>query len=517
MTTVRDAAFAVFAHYGVDRLFGNPGSTELPMLKGLPFPYVMGLNEAVVMGMADGYARSTGRAALVNLHSSAGTGHGLGNLFTAYKNNTPLVVTAGQQARSILPHDPFLGAERPSEFPRPFVKFSIEPARPEDVPLALARAFAVALTPPMGPVFVSIPVDDWERECAVPALPQLSLTTLPAPAGLSQIAAMLNGARNPALVIGTGVANQPGGWQAAIALAEHAGLAVWAAPYAARETFPEDHPQFAGFLAAWRDQIQTALAPHDAILVVGAPVFTYHVEGSGPHWPEHAALAALSDDPGHLSNLPGGAAGSLGVLGNPAAGLAALAGLMAARRFTGATHQLIDPAPEMKAAYVLKRIAALRPASAVIVEEAPTARGPEHVTLPIRRQGGFYTCASGGLGYSLPAAVGVAMGQSDKVIAILGDGSAMYTVQGLFSAFQEQVNVSFVVLNNAAYAALTGFSGEFGMNHVPGCDLTGLDFVPLAKGMGVPARRVASVDELDEALAWSFAQTGPSLLDVRIS
>jgi benzoylformate decarboxylase len=515
--TVRDAAFAVFAHYGVDRLFGNPGSTELPMLKGLPFPYVMGLNEAVVMGMADGYARSSGKPALVNLHSSAGTGHSLGNLFTAYKNNTPIVVTAGQQARSILPHDPFLGAERPSEFPRPFVKYSIEPARPQDVPLALARAFAVALTPPMGPVFVSIPVDDWERECDLPVLPDLMLGTLPDPAALQRIAALVAQAKNPALIIGTGVANQPGGWDASIALAEKAGLAVWAAPYAARETFPEDHPQFAGFLNAWRDQINAALMPHDLLLVMGAPVFTYHVEGSGPHWPDHAALVALSDDPGHLSNLPGGVAGSMGVLGNPAAGLAALAALVQPRPFTGSTHQWIDPAPEMKAAYVLKRIAALRPDQAVIVEEAPTARGPEHVTLPIRRKGGFYTCASGGLGYSLPAAVGVAMGQTDKVIAILGDGSAMYTVQGLFSAFQEQADVSFVVLNNAAYAALTGFSGEFGMNHVPGCDLTGLDFVPLATGMGVPARKVASVAELDAALEWSFAQTGPSLLDVRIA
>ena len=515
--TVREAAYAVFAHFGVDRLFGNPGSTELPMLKGMPFPYVMGLNEAVVMGMADGYARASGRPALVNLHSSAGTGHSLGNLFTAFKNNTPLVVTAGQQARSILPHDPFLGAERPSEFPRPFVKFSIEPARAEDVPLALARAFAVALTPPMGPVFVSIPVDDWERECQMPALPDLSLRTLPDPAGLQRIAAMLAGAQNPALVIGTGLANHADGWQAAVAFAEHAGISVWAAPYAARETFPEDHPQFAGFLNAWRDQINAALEPHDAILVVGAPVFTYHVEGSGPHWPDHAPLAALSDDPAHLSNLPGGAAGSFGVLGNPAVGLAQLQALVTARPFSGKTHQWIDPAPEMKAAYVLKRISALRPDSAVIVEEAPTARGPEHVTLPIRRQGGFYTCASGGLGYSLPAAIGIAMAQGDKVIAVLGDGSAMYTVQGLFSAMQEQANVSFCVLNNSAYAALTGFSSEFGMNHVPGCDLTGLDFARLAEGQGVPARRVDSVDQLDEALAWSFAQTGPSLLDIRIA
>lgn len=515
--TVREASYGVFAHFGVDRLFGNPGSTELPMLKGMPFPYVMGLNEAVVMGMADGYARSTGKPALVNLHSSAGTGHSLGNLFTAFKNNTPIVVTAGQQARSILPHDPFLGAERPSEFPRPFVKFSIEPARAEDVPLALARAFAIAMTAPMGPVFVSIPVDDWERECDMPLLPDLCLRTMPDPAGLQHIAAMLDGAKNPALVIGTGLANNPDGWAAAIAFAEHAGIVVWAAPYAARETFPEDHPQFTGFLNAWRDQINAALAPHDAILVVGAPVFTYHVEGSGPHWPAGAALAALSEDPAHLSNLPGGKAGAYGVLGNPAVGLAMLQGMVSARSFTGKTHQLIDPAPEMTASYVLKRMAALRQVASVIVEESPTARGPEHVTLPITRKGGFYTCASGGLGYGLPGAIGVALGQGDKVIAILGDGSAMYTIQGLFAAFQEQANVSFCIMNNSAYAALTGFSGEFGMNHVPGCDLAGLDFALMAEAQGLPARVVSSVADLDEALAWSFAQTGPSLLDLRIT
>jgi len=511
MTTVREASFAVFEHFGVDRLFGNPGSTELPMLKALPFPYVMGLNEAVVMGMADGYARASGRPALVNLHSSAGTGHSLGNLFTAWKNNAPIVVTAGQQARSILPYDPFLFAERPTEFPRPYVKYAIEPARAEDVPLALARAFAIALTPPMGPVFVSIPVDDWDRDCVMPALPDLCLRTHPDPAGLARIAAMIDGARSPALVIGTAVANA-GGWDAAIALAEQAGMAVWCAPYAARETFPEDHPQFAGFLKAWRDQIRLALAPHDAILVVGAPVFTYHVEGSGPHWPEGAALMSLSDDPQHLANLPGGG----GVLGDPAAGLASLAGMVAPREFAGAAHRLVEPAREMTAAYVLSRIAALRPRDAVVVEEAPTARGPVHETLPITREGGFYTCASGGLGYSLPGALGVAIGQSDKVIAVLGDGAAMYTIQGLFTAFQERLPISFCVLNNRAYAALTGFSGEFGMNHVPGCDLAGLDFAMLAEGQGITARRVESVEALDDALAWSFAADEPTLLDLRI-
>jgi benzoylformate decarboxylase len=514
MPTVREAAFAIFQHFGVDRLFGNPGSTELPMLKALPedFRYVLGLNEAVVVGMADGFARASGKPALANLHSSAGTGHSLGNLFTAWKNNTPLVITAGQQARSILPHDPFLFAERPTEFPRPYVKYAIEPARAEDVPLALVRAFVTALTPPMGPTFVSIPVDDWDRECEMPALPELSLRTLPSPEGIDRIAEMLNAAENPALVIGTGCANS-GGWQAAIALAEKAGCAVWAAPYAARETFPENHPQFAGFIPAWRDQIRQLLAPHDAVLVAGAPVFTYHVEGTGAHWPEHARLMALSEDPQHIAALPGGG----GVLGEVRAGLELLVDRVQPRAFSGAGHRLIDPPAGMTAAYVLKRLAALRPERAVIVEEAPTARGPEHETLPITREGGFYTCASGGLGYSLPAAVGIAVGQSDKVIAILGDGSAMYTIQGLFSAREEAANVSFVILNNSGYAALTGFSAEFGMNYVPGCDLTGIDFVKLAEAQGLPAQRVDSVEALDEALRWSFGQGGPSLLDVRIA
>jgi benzoylformate decarboxylase len=222
---------------------------------------------------------------------------------------------------------------------------------------------------------------------------------------------------------------------------------------------------------------------------------------------------ALSDDPQHLAALPGGG----GVLGDVGDGLAQLAERVNERAFTGKTHQLKDPPAEMTAAYVLKRVAALRPERAVIVEEAPTARGPEHDVLPIVREGGFYSCASGGLGYSLPGAVGVAMGQPDKVIALLGDGSAMYTIQGLYAARNEAANVSFVILNNAGYAALTGFSGEFGMNHVPGCDLTGLDFVRLAEAQGLPARRVDTVEALDEALRWSFAETGPTLLDVRIA
>lgn len=513
MTIVRDAAFAVFAHFGIDRLFGNPGSTELPMLRALPdgFDYVLGLNEAAVVGMADGFARASGGPALVNLHSAAGTGNALGNLYTAYRNNTPLVVTAGQQARSLLPMDPFLGATRAAEFPQPYVKWSCEPARAEDVPAALVRAFHIALTPPMGPVFVSVPVDDWDRECAMPALPQLSLRTMPDPAGLARLAAMLDASRSPALVLGTGVADS-GGWDAAVTLAEASGAAVWIAPFAARECFPEDHPQFAGFLPAFREEIVRLLSPHDALLVVGAPVFTYHAEGSGPHWPEGAALGALSVDPQHLSFLPGG----LGVLGDVASGLASLARAVHRRSPPPPFTRKPAPLAAMDAVHVCARIAALRPAGSILVEEAPTARTPMHDHLPIVTRGGFYTCASGGLGYGLPASIGVALASERRVIALLGDGSAMYTIPALWSAVEQAVDVSFVILNNRRYAALDHFAKVFNMNALPGTEIGGIDFVKLAESLGVTARRAATVTELDAALQWSFASAGPTLVELLI-
>jgi benzoylformate decarboxylase len=513
-TTVRDAAFAVFQHFGVDALFGNPGSTELPMLRAMPegMDYVLGLNEAVVVAMADGYAQATGRAALVNLHSAAGTGNALGNLFTSAKNGTPLVVTAGQQARSILPFDPFLGAERPSEFPRPHVKFALEPARAEDVPLALARAFHIALTPPMGPVFVSVPVDDWDRECEMPILPELALKVQGDPAGLAQLAAMLDAAKRPAMVLGSGVA-RCGGWDAAIALAEKLAADVWIAPMAARECFPEDHPRFSGFLPAFREKIVALLDPYDAVLVAGAPVFTYHAEGSGPHWPLHAKLGLLSEDPQQLSALPGG----IGVLGDVGAGLSAIAAQVGPRASRPANARANPPDPAMTSAYVLSRIATLRPANSVLVEEAPTARGPMHDHLPVVSQGGFYTTASGGLGYGLPAAIGVARAQPNrKVIALLGDGSAMYTVQGLWSAAEQQANVAYVILNNRRYAALESFAGLFGMNTIPGTDIAGIDFVTLARSMGVTGRRIADVADIDAALGWAFAASGPTLVELLI-
>ena len=228
--TVRDAVFQLLRAYGLTTIFGNPGSTELPMFRDMPedFRYILGLQESVVLGMADGFAQASGNAAIVNLHSSAGVGHALGNLFTAYRNGTPLVVTAGQQARSILPFEPFLYAERSTEFPRPFVKWAIEPARAEDVPLAIMRAYHCAMQAPKGPVFIALPINVLEQETSVEAVGPGNTwrSPHPDPKGIEELASLVVKANSPAIVVSDDVARS-GATEALVAFAETIGAAVW--------------------------------------------------------------------------------------------------------------------------------------------------------------------------------------------------------------------------------------------------------------------------------------------------
>jgi benzoylformate decarboxylase len=199
--TVRDRVFELFRAFGTTTIFGNPGSTELPMFRDFPadFRYILALQEMVAVSMADGYAQATRNAGLVNLHSAAGLGHSLGAVFTAYKNQAPLVIIAGQQARSILPFEPFLFAERAAEFPRPYVKWSCEPARAEDVPAAIARAYYTAMQPPRGPTFVSVPVDDWDRFCDPIEPRRLGLVGRGDPELLVEMTEALSACARPAL------------------------------------------------------------------------------------------------------------------------------------------------------------------------------------------------------------------------------------------------------------------------------------------------------------------------------
>jgi len=513
--TVREAVFALFRSFGLTTIFGNPGSTELPMFRDFPdgFRYVLALQESLAVGMADGYAQATRGAALVNLHSAVGVGHALGNIFTAFRNQTPLVITAGQQARSILPYEPFLYSEQAADFPKPYVKWSCEPARAADVPAAIARAYYIAMQAPRGPTFVSIPVDDWDQKCTPLDPRQVSQRIGADPTPLADAAAALARALRPVIVVGAGVARDDA-WDEVIALAERHQAAVWVSPMSSRNSFPEDHRLFAGFLAADRARIVEALSGADFILVLGAPAFTYHVEGFGPHIPAGARLVQLTDNPTQAAWTPVGSS----ILTHLKLGVRAL--------LEGPAPVLRPPPPprpvpprlaggKLTDAYLLQQMAALRPPDSVIVEEAPSTRGPMHDYLPILKRDSFYTCASGGLGHGLPAAVGVALGRPQaRVIALLGDGSSMYSIQALWSAMQLNLKVVFVIVNNRRYEALHQFAQHFNLSRLQGTRLPHIDFCGLARSFGMAAARVTRAPDLGVALTEAFTFTRPMLIEV---
>lgn len=528
--TVREAFVRLMRELGLDTVFGNPGSTELPMFRDFPadFRYVLGLQESVVLGMADGYAQATRRAALVNLHSAAGVGHAMGNLFTAFKNQTPLIVTAGQQARSILPFDPFLSATQATELPRPYVKWACEPARAQDVPRALLRAWHIAMQAPRGPVFLSIPADDWDRPAEWVPVRQVSQAIAPEPRAIEAVAEALADSRRPAIVVGAGV-DRDAAVERVVELAQRHRAAVYVAPMSARCGFPERHPLFQGFLPAMREPIVQALAAHDLILVLGAPAFSYHVEGQGPHVPQDARLFQVVDDPQLAAWTP---QGDSVVASIDLAVDALLAGPPPRHDRTAPTPRAaVDvadaagPGEPMPVAFALQTLDSVRRPGDVVVEEAPGSRGTMQRCLPMDGAESFYTMASGGLGHGMPAAVGIALarqrlGRPGRVIALIGDGSSLYSIQALYSAAQLGLPMSFVILNNRRYAALQDFAPVFGYTpgaRPAGTDLPGLDFVALARGHGLAGQRIQRPDELRPALAQALQHDGPNLIELVVA
>lgn len=520
-TTVRDSVLNLMRRFGMTSVFANPGSTELPLFRDFPtdFRYILGLQEAVVVGMADGYAQATHNASFVNLHSAAGVGNAMGNIFTAHKNQTPMVITAGQQARSILPYSPFLASSQAVELPKPYVKWSIEPARAQDVPHAIARAYYLAMMPPRGPVFVSIPVDDWDQPADILPVREVSTQLRVEPQIIATMARAIEAAQRPALVVG-GAVDRDGAWDDVVQLAEMHNARVWTAPMSGRCSFPENHRLFAGFLPAMRERIVALLGGHDVIVALGAPAFTYHVEGSGPHLPEGATLYQVTDNPDTAAWTPAGTAGVGSIrlairdlLAHPPAG----------RRADPALRRLPEPAQPskvMSVAFALQTLAEVKRPDDIVVEEAPSARSVMQAYLPFTQSETFYTMDSGGLGYGMPAAVGVALGKpGQRVIGLIGDGSSMYSIQAIWSAAQLKLPVTFVILNNRRYAALQDFAPVFGFQPgetVQGTDLPDLDFRALALGMGCPARKVSAAGELRTVLQEALASGVTNLVELEV-
>ncbi len=525
-STVREATFDLLRQLGLTTIFGNPGSTEEPFLQEFPadFTYVLGLQEATVIAMADGYAQATGRPALVNLHTVAGVGHAMGNLICAAYNKTPLIVTAGQQTREMLLIEPYLTNVQATETPKPWVKWSYEPVRAADIPAAVMRAYATAVQPPAGPVFLSLPMDDFDK----PADDSTAVRTQshrvgPDPDRLRDFAQAISEAKSPVLVLGAAL-DRADGWEAAHQLAETLNVPVWAPPESERAVFAEDHPLFQGFLPFAIAPLSEKLEGHDLVVVIGAPVFRYYPYIPGRYLPTGARLLHITDDPAEAARAPVGDS----LLADSRLAVEGLLGRVRPGRYPPVPPREMkrtlpkQPGAMLTPAEVFATLQAHRPEDAVLLIESTSNVEEFHKWVPITRPHSFSLFASGGLGWAMPAAVGYALaerdtGRSRPVLCILGDGAANYSIQALYTAAQHQLPVVFLVLNNRAYGILKSFAEHQKTPGVPGLDLPGLDFIALATGYGCFAAQVETSDDLAQALKEALGRQGPTLLEVPIT
>jgi benzoylformate decarboxylase len=516
--------------HGMTTIFGNPGSTELPMLADFPddFTYVLGLQELVVMGMADGFAQASGRATHVNLHTAPGVGNAVGGIFNAQANKSPLVITAGQQVRPQITIEANLTNRDATIGPQPYVKWSHEPPRAQDVPGAIARAIHHASLPPKGPAFVSIPMDDWNAEAdpdrsAAAIARRVTGRMAPDEAALADLAERLDAALSPVLVAGPDI-DAAGGWHAAVALAEKQRLPVWASPATggSRLGFPERHPNFAGVLPPAIGAVSETLKAHDLVLVVGSSVFPYYPYIPGPLLGETTQLVALTSDPGEAARAPMGDA----VVGDVGLALERLVALVpeASRdapepRPAPGDPPAADPPDRLSGSQAMAALAEAVGEDAIIVLESPSCTLSLRNRLRISTPGSYYFCASGGLGFGIAAAVGVQLAQPARpVVCVLGEGSAQYGITALWSALAYKAPVTFLILRNDEYMILKWFAMLEQVSGAPGLDLPGLDVAAVARGYGVPAQDVSGREELTEALRASIASDeGPRVIQVPVA
>jgi benzoylformate decarboxylase len=543
MTTALRALLEILDDEGVDRVFGNPGTTELPFIDALADraapEYVLGVQEASVVAMADGYARATHRPAFVSLHVAAGTANGLIGMLNARRSRTPMVVVAGQQDQRHMLQDPMLSGDLVA-LAAGAAKHAQEVHRPQDLPVVLRRAFALAQRPPQGPVFVSVPMDVLMDQAPVEVPVRSPMAPAGAASDLDRAAALLARAQRPAIVAGDGV-GRDGAVAALVQVAEALGAVTYHQPMNDCLDFPGGHPLYAGPLPPVNAAIHKELTGYDALLIAGCRAFTPHHYSAGPPVPDGLPVVQLDTDPAEPGrNFPV----ALGLIGPLDASLASLAGHLrqqvperAARRRTeeaasrhATERAALDlsalaaygraPLDPLAAAHAL--VAAL-PDNAVLVEEAITVGVQLRRVLRRDMPGGFVHTVGGGLGWGIGAAVGHRLGAPDRpVVAVLGDGCAMFGLQGLWTAARMRVPVLFVVMANGEYRTLKdtldtldGLDGRSAALHrYTGLDLGELDWRDAARFFGIPALRVGTTDELGAAVSAVAELDGPLLVEV---
>ena len=533
---------------GVRYLFGNPGTTELPFLDALPdsrLEYVLGLQEATVVAAADGYAQASGQVGVANVHVAPGLANSLSILHNAARAKSALVVTAGQQDTRFLMHEPILAGDL-ARMAEPFTKWSYEIRRAEDAPVALRRALKVALTPPTGPVFLSLPMDLMgpaiEDTAAGP--PSIAARSRPDPGALAHAAGLLSGARAPIIIAGDGVARAQAVPELT-ALAELLGARVHGEPVYRRTNFPGNHALWRGGLFPSPISVRKALEECDTLLIVGANVFTWFLHTEGTPFPRGLRVVQIDDDPWEIGRSHPIA---LGIAADPKATLAELSGTLRARMTeadkagAAARAQAIGTARAdlmgrtraaaqgeagrvpIGQAHLMHTLGSLLPADAVVVDESATSLPFVLRYLPFAAPGSFYGSKTGTLGWGMGAAIGVQLGSPGrKVVATIGDGSVMYAPQALWTAAHYRLPITYVVPNNTSYAILKSgmlsldlASAKRGM--YPGMDLIEpeIDYTALARSLGVRAERVEKPGELRDVLAACLAHPGPTLVDVAI-
>lgn len=546
-----EAVLRILAESGTRFLFGNPGTTELPLSDALleeqRIRYILGLQEIPVMAMADGYAQASGHLGVVNLHTCCGLGNAMGMLYNAYRGNVPLLVTAGQQDQRLMFEEPILWGDMVS-VARPWTKWAHEVRRAEDVSSAVRRAVKTALTPPTGPVFLSLPLDVQMQtaELDVAAAFVADARVQPPPESIRRAVDVLATAQRPAILAGCRV-QEAGAVEALVSLAE-----AWGAPVIqenstthGRSVFPADHDLFGGFLPFWSPETRDFLSAYDVLLVVGMKLFQQYIYHEPNPMPEGIKLVHVDEDPWELGKNHRVDAG---VLGHPRETLRALEHELGNRMSNG------TPAKERRAALaeanrrrrqtlrreasaqldarplpplaLMETLARILPDNVAVIEESPTTTACYlERSGALRNTSGYFAQRGWALGWGLGCAIGVKLAWPDRpVLGIIGDGSALYGIQALWTAAHYRLPVVFVLTNNRQYKILKDCAKVLRLPHAVCDEFVGMDlcepeidYVGLARSLGVEAHRVTEPDELAERIRAGWAGGAPLLLEVPIT
>jgi benzoylformate decarboxylase len=547
--TGRHAFLEVLHQEGVEYIFGNPGTTELPLIDALvdrpDFKYILALQESVAVGMADGYAQASGKVGVLNLHVSPGLGNALGVLYDSWRMKTPLLVTAGQQDQRYQLSEPVLWSEL-IPLMRTYAKWTWEPRSIKDLVTATRRALKVAMTPPTGMVFLSLPMDVLygEGETELWTTPSTPTRLRADRAALEQAATVLLRAKNPIIVVGDDVGASDALVEAA-AVAELLGARVFSDTFPGRTDFLSDHPLYQGILVRSQPAVRAILEQADLMFALGAEVFPFSLPSEVEPVPASLAIVHMHSDPWEVGkNYPA----RVGVIGDLKASLPELAQIIrerqapsqreearrraerAAQAKQTAYESLKSLAAEVSnrlpipAAVLMQTIADTVPAETIIVDESITSGATLRDFLVRKTADSFYGMRGGGLGWGLPATIGVKLAKPDRpVLGIIGDGSILYVNQALWTASHYRIPVVWLICNNAQYMILKRRLHAYGGAAAKAETYIGLDmmdpevdFLALARAMGVHGVRADTTDAVSKALGEAISRDGPTLIDVPI-